>query len=50
MIAVSLILAVFVAAVSAFVWTGVRGALGHYDRARPKPGPRASLEAAEVPA
>ena len=50
MIVVSLVLALFVAAAIAFIWTGVRGALGHYDQARPKPGPRADLEAAEVPA
>jgi hypothetical protein len=48
MIVVSLILALFVAAVIAFIWTGVRGALGHYDPAPPKP--RADLEAAEEPA
>jgi hypothetical protein len=50
MIVISLILALFVAAVIAFIWTGVRGALGHYDPARPKPEPRADLEATEVAA
>jgi len=50
MIVVSLVLAVFVAAAIAFTWTGVRGALGHYEPARPKQGPRADLEAAELPA
>ena len=49
MIAIGLILAVFAAALAAFVWTGIRGALGHYAPARPEPQPvrQTEPEAAE---
>jgi hypothetical protein len=34
-VAVGIVLALFVAAVVAFLWTGIRGWLGHYDPTRP---------------
>ena len=37
---VAIILALFVAAAATFVWTGVRGLLGHYSPERPARGPQ----------
>jgi hypothetical protein len=37
---VAIILALFGAAAAAFVWTGVRGLLGHYSAERPAHGPQ----------
>jgi hypothetical protein len=47
-VAVGIVLALFVAAVIAFLWTGIRGWLGHYDPTRPATiGPEVEPEIAE---